>query len=411
MKIKAWINNFRHRTFSSLKIRNYRLYFIGQGISMAGTWMQTIGQSWLVLKITGSGTALGLVTALQFLPILIFGPIGGVLTDRFPKRKLLFFTQSVSGILALFLAILVSTNTVQLFHVYILALGLGITNAIDSPVRQSFVVEMVGESELHNAVTLNSTIVNLARVIGPAIAGIVIASLGMASCFYINATSFLAVLVCLYLMREHELMPSQMVATVKGQFAKGLDYIRKAPAIRDILIMMTILGIFSYEFQVSLALLAKYTFNGNANYYALLTSAMGVGSVFGGLLTAHRRSSSFSDIALAAILFGISMVLVALCATFNLAVIAMVIVGVFSIIFASLGNTTLQLNSVPEMRGRVMSFWTVAFFGTTPIGGPIIGWIGEKFSPGWSLAVGGIAALIAGFYGYVRYSATRTKNN
>jgi MFS family permease len=212
-------------------------------------------------------------------------------------------------------------------------------------------------------------------------------------------------------MREHELMPSQMVATVKGQFAKGLDYIRKAPTIRDILIMMTILGIFSFEFQVSLALLAKYTFNGNANYYALLTSAMGVGSVFGGLLTAHRRSSNFSDIALAAILFGISMVLVALCATFNLAVIAMVIVGVFSIIFASLGNTTLQLNSVPEMRGRVMSFWTVAFFGTTPIGGPIIGWIGEKFSPGWSLAVGGIAALIAGFYGYVRYSATRTKNN
>ena len=393
------LKEYSHRTFSSLKIRNYRLYFIGQSISLSGTWMQTIGQAWLVLKLTDSGTALGLVTALQFLPVLFFGPMGGVIADRFSKRKLLVITQSGAGILALILAILVSTNYVKLWMIYILAISLGLFNAVDNPTRRTFVLEMVGRKELSNAVTLFSTVFNLSRVVGPAIAGFIIANVGLAPCFYINSASYIAVIVCLLLMKSDELQFFETVKRAKGQLREGFSYVRNSVFLRNLLIMMAIVGTFTYEFQVNLPLIAKYTFNSNADGFALLNSAMGIGAVLGGLATASRKKVTTSNLIKTVFAFGGAVVLTAISPSLHIAIFSMVIVGVFSIRFTSIGETMLQLESPPNMRSRVMALWSVAFLGSTPIGGPIIGWIGEHTDPRWGLTVSGLAALIAGIYG------------
>ncbi len=395
------------RTFSSLKIRNYRLYFFGQAISLSGTWMQTIAQSWLVLKITGSGTALGLITALQFLPILLFGAWGGVIADRFPKRRILFVTQSVSGMLALILGVLVATNTVQLWMVGLLAFCLGLVNAIDNPTRQTFILEMVEEDHFPNAVSLNSTQVNLARVAGPAIGGVLIAVVGLAACFIINAVSYIGVLVALWLMRSDELFSPPPQAAKKGRLAEGFRYVGRTPLVRDTLIMMALIGTLSYEFVVILPLFAEFTFHRGAGGYAALMAAMGAGSAAGGLYTAHRRKRSPAMLINAALLFGAVMLVVAIAPTFTLAMAAMALVGFFSINFLSLGNVLLQLESDPQMRGRVMALWAVAFLGSTPIGGPIIGWIGEHIGPRWGLAVGGIAAIASAGFGAWRFGKNK----
>lgn len=363
--------------------------------------MQIIGQSWLVLKLTGSGTALGLVTALQFLPMLILAPWGGVVADRFNKRRLLYITQSAAGILALVLAVLVAVNIVKLWMVYLLAAALGLVNSIDNPTRQTFVYELAGRNELRNAVTLNSTEINLTRVIGPALAGAIIATIGLAPCFFINAVSYVAVLVCLLLMRGQELYTVEPVQRARGQLREGFRYVRNTPILRDVLVMMAIIGTLTYEFQVTLPLLAKYTFHGNAGSYALLTAAMGTGAVIGGLATASRRKTAPRGLIVTALAFGAAVLMAAFSPSLLTAILAMVIVGVFSISFTALDNTILQQASDPNMRGRVMALWTVAFLGSTPVGGPIIGWIGEHSNPRWALAVGGLAALTAGIYGVI----------
>lgn len=396
------IKQFGHSTFSSLKIWNYRLYFTGQAISLCGTWMQSIAQSWLVLKITGSGTALGLVIALQHLPILLLGPLGGVIADRFPKRKILFFTQSASGILALILGALVATDTVQLWMLYVLAFMLGLVNTIDNPTRQTFVIEMVEKEQIGNAVALNSTQVNVARIIGPAIAGVLIATIGLAWCFAVNGISYIAVLIALFMMRTDDLHPIVSVPRAKGQLREGFRYVASNPLLRDTLIMMAIIGTLSYEFNVILPLFARFTFNGDARTYAALTSAMGLGSVIASLFTANRKKRSPEMLVRAMFLFAMTMFLVAVAPNFTIALIAMVLVGASSINVVTLGNVMLQLESAPEMRGRVMALWTVAFLGSTPIGGPIIGWVGEYAGPRWGLAVGGFAALFAAGFGKMR---------
>lgn len=362
--------------------------------------MQAIGQGWLVLTLTGSGTALGLVTALQFLPVLLLAPVGGVIADRYSKRRILFITQSAAAALALTLAVLVVTGEIRLWMIYILATCYGLTNTVDNPTRQSFVLELVGRDALRNAVTLNSTEINLTRVIGPALAGALIAGFGFAACFFLNSASFVAVLICLFLMRGDELQRTEPVKRLKGQLRQGFSYVRRMPLLRDVLIMMGIIGALTYEFQVSLPLLAKYTFHGSANGYALLTSAMGAGAVLGGLATAGRRRTSPRALAGAALAFGAAVVLASLSPSLPVAVAAMVVVGVCSIGFTSLSNATLQLESAPQMRSRVMSLWTVAFLGSTPVGSPVIGWVGEYGSPRWALAVGGLAALSAAAYGF-----------
>jgi len=387
------------RTFLSLKTRNYRLYFIGQGISLCGTWMQTIGQAWLVLKITGSGTALGMVAAFQFVPMLLLGSFGGVIADRFSKRKILYFTQTASGGLALMLGILVATDLVKLWMIYIFVFSLGLVNAIDNPTRQTFIMEMVGEDQLPNAVSLNSAQVNLARAIGPAIGGGLIATLGLAPLFIINGISYVGVLVALFKMRAEELRPAPIVERAKGQLREGFRYVKSTPLLLNSLLMMAIIGMLSYEFNVSLPLFARFTFQSDAAGYAALTTAMGIGSVIGGLYTATRRKVTVRMLINAAWLFGLVILLTAIAPTLWLAMLGMVLVGIFSINFLSLGNVTLQLRSTVQMRGRVMGLWAVAFLGTTPIGGPIIGWIGQHAGPRWGLAVGGFAALAAGAVG------------
>ena len=389
------------KTFSSLKIRNYRLYFIGQGISLCGTWMQMVAQAWLVLQITNSGTALGLVLALQYLPILLLAPGGGVVADRFNKRKVLYFTQSGSAVVALVLGILVATGVVRLWMVFVLATSLGLLNAVDNQTRQSFIHEMVGGDELRNAVTLNSIEVNLTRVIGQAIAGALIVGVGIAPCFFINAGSYAAVLLCLFLMRKTELSSSAPIARAMGQLREGFSYVRRTPVLRDVLVMMAIIGTLTFEFGVALPLMAKFTFHSGARGLALLTAFMGAGAVLGGLATAGRRSTAPRGLISVGFAFGATVILASMAPSLLLCVLAMVLVGVFSVIFISLGNTILQLDSAPTMRGRVMALWAVAFLGSTTIGGPVVGWIGTHAGPRWGLAVGGVAALAAGLYGLI----------
>ncbi len=369
--------------------------------------MQTIGQTWLVLQITKSGTQLGLIVAAQFLPVLFFAPFGGIVADRFDKRKILYFTQSASAMLALVLGILVATGSVQLWMVYVLAILLGCVNTIDNPARQTFIFEMVGKDSLQNAVSLNSTQVNLARVIGPAIGGGIIAGLGLAPCFFINALSFIAVLIALFMMTAEELSPAPKAEHKKGQLMEGFRYIKSNKILRETLLMMAIIGTLTYEFAVILPLVAQFTFHGNAGTYAALTVAMGLGSMAGGLYTASRKKIKPGTLVNAAWLFGATMLLAAIAPSFILVLAALVLVGFFSINFLSTGNTTLQLESEPSMRGRVMSLWTMAFLGSTPIGGPIIGFIGEHAGPRWGLVLGGIAALVAASIGALQMIKNR----
>jgi len=377
------------------------MYFIGQAISLCGTWMQTIGQDWLVLQLTKSGTQLGIVSAFQFLPVLFLAPYGGVIADRFSKRKILLFTQTIAAILALILGLLVVIGGIKIWMIYILAMCLGLVNAVDNPTRQTFVSEMVDKKHLPNAVALNSTEVNLARAIGPVIAGVIIAVVGIGLCFLINAASYIAVIIMLAMMRHDELFIAEKIQKAKGQIREGVKYIMSTPLLFHTLMMMVIIGTLSYEFSVSLPLLAQFTFHGNAESYSFLVAAMGIGSIIGGYFAIRRKKVAPHLLIFSALGFGISLSIAAWMPTLPLAVIMLFFAGISSLNFISLGNTILQLYSKPEMRGRVMAFWTMAFSGSTPIGGPIIGWVGQEFGARWGLAVGGFAAIVAAFYGAV----------
>jgi len=404
------LRRFSRETFTSFDVRNYRLYYLGQVISTSGTFMQSVAQAWLVLKISNSGTALGIVSALQYIPILVFGTLGGVVADRFPKRTMLYVTQSTAGILALILGILVATNTVTLWMVYVLAFCLGWVNVFDNPTRQTFVIEMVGEDRLRNAVTLYSSLVNLSRVIGPTIAAGLIALVGLAPCFIINGISYAAVVIMLARMRQAELHTTAPAPRSKGQLRDGIRYVLTTPILRDTLIMLAIVGTFTYEFQVSLPLLAQFTFHGNASSYAFLTSSFGLGAVIGGLAIASQRRNTPSLLVLAGSLFGMGVLAAAFMPSLFLSGLALVFAGFASIFFTSLGNTILQLTSSAEMRGRVMSFWSIAFLGSTTIGGPVVGWFAEVAGARWGLALGGIAALTAALIGVLnlRRAASRS---
>lgn len=388
------------RTFASLAVYNFRLYFVGQGLSLCGTWMQTVSLSLLVLKLTHSGTQLGFVVAAQFLPVLLFGVYGGVIADRFNKRHVLYFTQSLQGILALTLGLLVVTGAVQVWMVYVVASGLGLATLLDNPSRQTFVIEMVGNDRLKNAITLNSTMVNGARIIGPSIAAILIATIGIGFCFLVNAASYLAVLAALFAMRDSELFPTPPTKREPGQIRAGLRYAWQTPALKSTLLMMLIIGTFAYEFQVILPLFATKTLNGNATTYSLMTVAMGIGAIGGGLYSAGRGVATPKQTLLVALLFGVSIMLTALMPDLPLALLVLVLVGALSVLFISIGNTTLQLTSEPSMRGRVMALWAIAFAGTTPIGGPIIGAIADYTNPRVGLLVGGVSAVLAAALGF-----------
>ncbi len=376
------------------------MYYLGQVVSTSGTFMQSVAQSWLVLDLSNSGTALGIVSALQYLPILLLSPYGGAIADRFPKRKILYFTQSVAGLLALVLAALVFAGLIRLWMVFVLAFCLGLTTAFDNPARQSFVVELVGEEHLQNAVTLYSTLVNLARIIGPGLAGVLISTVGMAWCFLINGLSYAVVLWMLYRIRVGELHLSPAVLGSKARVRDGLRYVLANPLLRGTLLMILIIGTLTFEFQISLPLIARFTFEGDAQDYASLSIALGVGAVAGGVVIAGRKKVSPDRLVSGALFFGLAILLASVMPSLRLTALAMAAVGVFSISFTSQANTFLQLQSTPQMRGRVMSFWAIAFLGTTTIGGPVVGWFGEHIGPRWALGIGGLAAVCAALLGW-----------
>jgi MFS family permease len=391
------VRGVAHNTFKALKSRNYRLWFTGQTISVSGTWMQSVAQAWLVLKLapnSSEGFDLGVTIALQFLPMLLFGVWGGLIADRFDKRRILFGTQTAAGILALALGILTATGAVRLWQVFLLALLLGFVNLVDNPTRQSFAVEMVGPSDLQNAVSLNSIIMNGARIIGPAIGGLLIATVGIAVCFEVNAASYIAVIVALALMRKTELHPSKQAPRAKGQAREGLRYAWRSRDLREVLILVFAAGTLAYNFTVTLALFSKETFHGGAGIYSMFTSLMAGGAVIGGLVTASRSKPNVLRVGAVGLAFGVLNLALALSPNLVVAAIAIVPMGALSIAFISTANSTIQLRVDPVMRGRVMAIYAIGFLGTAPIGGPLVGWIAQTTSPRISLGVGAASAII-----------------
>jgi MFS family permease len=384
------------RIISSLSQRNYRLYFFGQLVSVMGTWMQTVAQSFLVLGLTHSGTQLGLATAARFLPILLFGPAGGLFADRWNKRRILFVTQTLSGVLAAVFALLTATHVIEIWSVDLLALSLGFVNVFDNPARQSFISEMVPPEDLANAVTLNSVSINLARVFGAALGGILVAVLGLALCFACNAVSFAAVLVSLAAMSVARLYPARPVKQRKGQIRAGLAYVRETPELLVPLFMIALVGTLAWEFQITLPLMASGVFGGGAGTYGVMTSVMGAGAVVGGLVSAARGRPRARSLSLAAIGWGAAITVAALAPSLPAELAVLLFVGYGSITFNSYAKTTLQLASRPEMRGRVMALWALAWQGSTPIGGPLVGWIAQEAGARWSLIAGGVPTLLCG---------------
>jgi MFS family permease len=394
--VRRRVREAGRRTFRAITVRNYRLYFTGQVISVSGTWMQTVAQAYLILFLLhGTGLDVALATSLQFLPLLLLGPFGGLIADRLDKRKVLYATQASAGVLALILGVATATHTVTLSEVYVLAAGLGVVNLFDNPARQTFVSEMVGLELLPNAVSLNSVLINSARVIGPAIGGLLIITVGVAASFFFNAASYAAVIVALAMMRASELYRKPGVARAKGQVRQGLRYVWATPDLRVPLFSMAIVGVFAFNFTVTLPLLAKFTFHGGAGLYSWFMVAMGAGAVLGGLATAFRSRPSTRSLACIGVLFGFAILAVSLAPSQTAALVLLVPMGAASIAFVATNNATLQLRADPAMRGRVMSLNAIAFLGSTPIGAPLLGYISDVTTPRVALALGGVATLVA----------------
>ena len=385
-------------TFRSLRIRNYRLFAGGQIVSLSGTWGQRVAQDWLVLDLSGnSGTALGITTGLQFLPVLLFGLYGGVLADRYDKRRLLLGAQAVMGLLALVLAVLDLTGSVELWHVYALAFGLGLASVLDTPVRQAFVSEMVGPDELPNAVSLNSATFNSARIVGPAVAGVAIAAVGTGWVFLANAVSYAAVLAGLKAMRTAELRPGRRVARARGQLREGLAYVRSRPDLLVPIVLVFVVGTFGLNFQITLALAVKEVFGRGAGAYGLLSAFLAVGSLLGALASARRSGPPRQRTLFAAVLvFGLLEVAVGLAPTYALMAVLLVPTGVAVLTFTTTANSIVQLGSAPHVRGRVMALYIFVFLGGTPVGAPLIGALAEAFGPRSSIVLGGTVTALSG---------------
>ena len=399
-------------TFRSLRVRNYRLFAAGQVVSLTGTWGQRVAQDWLVLELSGnSGVALGVVTGLQFLPVLLFGLYGGVLADRYEKRRLLLGAQAAMGVLALLLAALDLTGAVQLWHVFALAFGLGLAAAVDVPVRQSFVVEMVGPDDLPNAVSLNSATFNSARIVGPAVAGLAIASIGTGWVFVANALSYVAVLAGLAAMRADELHPSDRLAKGRGQLREGLQYVRSRPELLVPIALVGVVGTVGLNFQVTLALVSKEVFGRGAASYGVLSAMLAVGSLLGALASARRSGPPRQrSLFVAAFAFALLEIAVGLSPTYEVMCVVLVLTGIAVLTFTTTANAIVQLGSAPQMRGRVMALYVLVFLGGTPFGAPLVGAAAEAFGPRAALVLGGtvtaLAVLVAAA-GTVRVRALR----
>jgi MFS family permease len=393
------------RTFASLSVLNYRRYFSGQVVSLTGNWMQTVAEMWLVVQLTGNGVSVGLTAALQFLPIMLFGAWGGLLADRLSKRRLLTITQTLMALPALTLWLLTVNGSVELWMVYALVFARGAVNAIDNPARQSFVMEMVGPDRVVNAVALNSVIVHTARILGPAAAGGVIALIGVGPCFLINALSFAAMIAALRAMDPRALhAPPAPARRGPGQLRLALRYVARTPELLIPLAMMAVVGTLSFNFQVLLPLLARFTWHGTAQTYTALAVAMGIGSVAGALAAGARGRVGPRLLVAAAAAFGVALLLAAAAPTVPLQLVALIPLGAVSVTFAAGVNSALQLAVDPAMRGRVMALYSVVFIGSTPIGAPLVGWIAEVAGPRAGLVLGAVAALAAAAGGAVAFA-------
>ncbi len=401
------------RQFSSLKNWNYRVYFFGQMVSIIGTWMQTTGQAWLVLKLTGSAAALGTVTMLQFLPQTAFILFGGVLADRVPKRKLLFVTQSTALAQAALLGVLVATGTVEIWHIYCLALVLGLTNAFGNPVRQAFVVELVGKDDLVNAVALNSSVFNAGRIIGPAVAGIAIAATGIATAFFLNAVSFVAVLTAFALMRPgqfHAVERRPRRGNIFRQVGEGFRFALKTPSILYLLILLAFIGTFGYNFTVVIPLVARFVLDVGPERFGLLTSCMGLGSLISALTLAATGRATPRMFMLATVAFVVIFASIAASHWFYVTAALFVGQGLTSIAFTNTINTSIQLQVPDELRGRVISIYQLLLGGTTPIGGFVTGHLAESIGVprtlGLEAGICGVGIVVAFTY---RYLSTRSR--
>jgi len=389
------VRHFTSETFRSLRTRNYRLFFFGQLVSASGTWMQSVALGWLVLRLTGSGFDVGLVTALQFLPMLLIGTWGGVIADRFDKRRTLMVTQTGMAVAAAGLAVVTLGGFDRLWLLYGLTFLSGCFNAVDNPVRQAFVSEMVSPGDLPNAVSLNSAMFNTSRIIGPAIGAVVIKVFDVGPCFALNAVSFVAVIIGLFMMKPEELLLGRRVARAKGQIREGLRYVWDNVELRSTILVLAVVGTLAFNFTVVLPVLAKFTFHGDAGTYGLLTALMGAGSLVGALATASRLRPTPKLLAGSCLAFGVVMTLAAIAPSLMSEQVLILLVGATSITFMATANSTCQLMSAPEMRGRVMALYGLVFLGSTPIGGPLVGWISQQLGPRYGMGLGGVATIIS----------------
>jgi len=395
-------------TFRSLRVRNFRLFIIGQVISASGTWMQLVAGPFLVLQLTGSGTALGIDTGLSFLPILLFGAWGGLIADRFDNRRLQIATQLAFAVPAATLWVLVITGTVEVWMVYALSFLSGCVTAVDMPTRQSFYLEMVGREDLTNAMSLNTATFTGTRIVGPAVAGVLIAWIGVGPIFLINAISYLAVVAALLRMRTSELTPRERVARRPGQIREGIRYVWRTPELRVPMLVMSVVFLFAFNYPVLLPLLAVRTFDGTAGTYGVMLALFGVGSLVGALVMASRATTPNTPrMSKLAVALGLASVAVGLAPVLSVTWVLLPLLGGAAIAFAITGNSTLQLTAAEEMRGRVMSLYTVVFLGSTPIGGPIAGVVGEHLGPRVGLVGGGVIAVLAGLAVLLRSRAAR----
>jgi MFS family permease len=400
--------------FRSLGNYNYRVWAGGALVSNVGTWMQRTAQDWLVLaELTHkNATALGIVMALQFGPHALMLPLSGFAADYFDRRKLLMTTQTILGLLALGLGILTISGTVRLWHVYLFAFLLGCVSAFDSAARQTFVAELVGEEDLSNAVGLNSTSFNGARMIGPALAGVLIAAVGSGWVFLINSASFLAVLCSLYFLRVDQLYRSVKADRNGGGLMEGFRYVWRRPDIKAILVMLFLVGTFGINFPIFISTMAVGVFHAGAGQFGLLTSMMAIGSVAGALLSARREKPGMSVIVAAAAIFGFGFCIAAAMPSYGLFGGALVIIGLSAQTFTTTANSTLQLSTEPEMRGRVIALFLAIAVGATPIGAPFVGWVADTFGPRWALGVGaasGFGAVIVAVHYFAKHRGLRVR--
>ncbi|HEV8278370.1 MAG TPA: MFS transporter [Streptosporangiaceae bacterium] len=384
------------RTFASLGTRNYRLFVTGQVVSNTGTWMQRVAQDWLVLELThGSGTALGIATGLQFLPQLLFSLWGGMIADRYPKRRILFATQASMGALALILGVLALTGAVAVWQVYVLAFALGMVAVVDNPTRQTFVAEMVGRTGMANAIALNSAAFNLARITGPAVAGLVISTVGTPAAFLVNAASFGAVLVGLKLMRPAEFHPVERAPRAAGQLREALAYVRARPNLWLTLALVFFVATFGMNFQVTTALMSRGVFHNGAGAFGLASAMFAVGALGGALLAARRARPGMRLLLTTALAFGVLEVVAGLMPTFWSFLALLVPTGLALLMFTTTANSTTQLGTTYAVRGRVMGLYMLVFLGGAPLGSPLVGWAAEQFGARMSLIAGGLVSVLA----------------